>query len=300
MCIINEPPEIHFQRTTTSTPEQFVAGLIDFGPGRSKLFANSADEYLQVHYLGPSEADVTEGSGGIWERLHYNWSEPDHVVLATTDSNVWGGTSGYIYTLTRQPNGTTDIDVVIIREGKSFKGRVLTFVLRTIGRRVLERAFEKSVQAIEARNGPRRDTPHLKSNFGNEPSSEEQLAMTRGIITATDTLEIIVRPGDEGSTVCLRGRLNIDSSPALRDQLLAMIRAQSPQAVIVDFSDVSYVDSSGIATLIEGLKMARQRKTTLCLQGLQGRLLHLFEVTGMSALFENSGCGSASSKSKVS
>jgi len=124
--------------------------------------------------------------------------------------------------------------------------------------------------------------------------------MTRGIITATDSLQITVRSGDEGSTVFLRGRLNIDSSPALRDQLLAMLQAQSPRAVIVDFSDVSYVDSSGIATLIEGLKIARMRQTTLCVQGLQDRLLHLFQVTGMSTLFEKSGCGIASSESKVS
>jgi hypothetical protein len=46
-----------------------------------------------------------------------------------------------------------DIDVVVVGEGKSRKGRVLGFVLRTIGRRVLERAFENSVKAIEARNG---------------------------------------------------------------------------------------------------------------------------------------------------
>src|SRR6266849_9798550 len=38
---------IHLHQTTTSTPEQYVAGLTDFGPGRSNLFGNSADEYLQ-------------------------------------------------------------------------------------------------------------------------------------------------------------------------------------------------------------------------------------------------------------
>ena len=124
--------------------------------------------------------------------------------------------------------------------------------------------------------------------------------MIRGIVSAADSLEIAIHHGEEGSTVRLSGRLNIDSSPALRDRLLAMLQAQSPQAVIVDFSDVSYVDSSGIATLIEGLKMARQRQTTLCLHGLQGRLLHLFEVTGMSTLFEKNGCESASLESKVS
>src|ERR1700756_347549 len=117
--------------------------------------------------------------------------------------------------------------------------------------------------------------------------------MTKGTVPTTDGLEIVLDHGKEGSIVRLRGRLHVDSSPALRDQLVAMLQAQSPAAVIVDLADVTYVDSSGIATLIEALKMARLRQTTLCVQGLQGRLLHLFQVTGMSALFEKSGCGTA-------
>jgi hypothetical protein len=145
--------QLHFHRTTTLTPEQYVAGLTDFGPGRSKLFGNSADEYLKVHRLGNSEADVTEGSGGIWERLHYDWSNINRVVLTTTDSNIWGGASGHIYRFTRNPNGTTDIDVDVVREGKNLKGKMLGLVLGTIGKSVLEKGFEGSVQAIEARNG---------------------------------------------------------------------------------------------------------------------------------------------------
>src|SRR5215471_13091027 len=125
--------EIHFHETTTSTPEQFIEALTDFGLGRSKLFGNSADAYLKVHRLGRLEADVTEGSGGIWERLHYDWSDPNHVVLTTTDSNVWGGSSGHTYTFTRRPDGTTEIDVDVVREGKNLRGRVLGLVVRTIG-----------------------------------------------------------------------------------------------------------------------------------------------------------------------
>jgi hypothetical protein len=149
--------ELHFHQTTKVTPEQYLAALTDFGPGRSKLFGNSADEYLKVHHRGPTEADVTEGSGGIWERLHYDWSDPNRVVLATTDSNVWGGTSGHTYTFRRQDNGMTDIDVLVVRDGKNFKGRVLSFVLRTIGRGVLEKAFKNSIRAVEARNGAARE-----------------------------------------------------------------------------------------------------------------------------------------------
>ena len=144
---------IYLQQKTVLTPEQYVAGLTDFGPGRSQLFENSADDYLEVHEQGPTQADITEGSGGIWERLHYDWSDPNHVVLTTTDSNTWGGASGYAYEFTRQSDGTTVIDLAIVREGKNLKGNLLGFVLGTVGKGVLEKAFKKSVKAIEARNG---------------------------------------------------------------------------------------------------------------------------------------------------
>jgi len=147
---------IHLHQRTILTPEQYIDGLTDFGPGRAKLFGNSADEYLKVHDRSSSQADVTEGSNGIWERLHYDWSDPNRVVLTTTDSNVWGGASGHTYTFTRLPDGTTDIDVVIVRDGKNLKGRALGLVVGTIGRGVLEKAFVNSVKAIEARNSTAR------------------------------------------------------------------------------------------------------------------------------------------------
>ena len=147
---------IHLHQRTILTPEQYIDGLTDFGPGRAKLFGNSADEYLKVHGRSSSQADVTEGSNGIWERLHYDWSDPNRVVLTTTDSNVWGGASGHTYTFTRLPDGTTDIDVVIVRDGKNLRGRALGLVVGTIGRGVLEKAFVNSVKAIEARNSTAR------------------------------------------------------------------------------------------------------------------------------------------------
>ncbi len=110
---------IPVHQTTTLTPEQFIAGLTDFGPGRSDLFPNSADRYLVVHDQGPGQADVTEGSSGVWERLHYDWSDPSRAVLTTTDSNVWGGNSGHTYTFTQSPDGTTDIDVAVVHEART-------------------------------------------------------------------------------------------------------------------------------------------------------------------------------------
>jgi hypothetical protein len=144
---------IHLEEKTTATRDQFIAGLTDFGPGRSELFGRSADGYLKVHDESPGHADVTEGSGGVWERLSYDWSDPDHVVLTTTDSNLWGGSSGHTYTFKRLPDGATEVDAVVVREGKNLKGRMLGAVLAVAGRRVLGKELKKTVRAIEARNG---------------------------------------------------------------------------------------------------------------------------------------------------
>ena len=62
-------------------------------------------------------------------------------------------------------NGTTDIDVVIVREGKTFKGKVLGLVLGTIGRSFLKKAFQNSVKAIVVR------TARLERQANHEPGS---------------------------------------------------------------------------------------------------------------------------------
>jgi hypothetical protein len=143
---------LHFKATTTATPEQFVAALTDFGPGRADVFPNSTDDELTVHSQGPTEADVTEGSKGIWERLHYDWSDPDRVVLTTTDSNTWSNKSSHTYTFKRESGGMTEVDYTVVRDGKTLKGHLLGLVVGTVGKGVLKKAFDQTVNAIEARS----------------------------------------------------------------------------------------------------------------------------------------------------
>jgi hypothetical protein len=145
-------PTFHFTKTTTATPEQFVAALTDFGPGRSEIFPNSADGYMKVHDRGATTADVTEGSSGVWERLRYDWSDPNHVVLTTTDSNIWGGNSGHSYTLHRNTDGTTTLNVDVVRDGKGLKGHLFGAVVSVGGKRVLDKALNNTIRAVEARN----------------------------------------------------------------------------------------------------------------------------------------------------
>jgi len=143
---------IHFTEKTLATPEQFVEALTDFGPGRKQLFPNSDDKYLEVHSSGVDHADVTEGSAGIWERLAYDWSDPHRVVMTTIDSNLWGGASSHTYTFTPLPDGSTQLDVVVVREGKNVKGRLTGVLLGSVGKGVLAKALKSTIMAVEARN----------------------------------------------------------------------------------------------------------------------------------------------------
>ena len=145
---------IEMHATTTATPQQYIAALTDFGPGRSKIFVNSTDGYLKVHERSANHADVTEGAKGYWERLSYDWSDPTRVVARTVDSNTWGGESGHTYSFKRNVDGTTDIDYVVVRDGKHAKGRFLGVVLRTVGKSKVVKPFRDSVKAVEALNDP--------------------------------------------------------------------------------------------------------------------------------------------------
>jgi len=144
--------------STTATPEQFIAALTDFGPTRSEIWVNSQPKFLVVHDQGDTWADVTEGSsaaGAIWERLRYDWSNPNDIVLTTTDSNTWGSKSGHRYTLTSNADGSTTLRAVMVRDGISIKGRFVALLLQLMGKSFLGKSLRTSLRAIEARNAGR-------------------------------------------------------------------------------------------------------------------------------------------------
>jgi anti-sigma B factor antagonist len=97
----------------------------------------------------------------------------------------------------------------------------------------------------------------------------------------------------------LSGRLTIDSSPELRNRLLAQLQEEPLENLVIDLSEVPYMDLSGVATLLEALKIAHGRKTGFQLIGLHDRPRYLFEITGLLPLFETCGHISAPSISKA-
>jgi anti-anti-sigma factor len=91
--------------------------------------------------------------------------------------------------------------------------------------------------------------------------------------------------GNECSTK-LAGNITIDSSPELRRVLLRILKAPDCGRLTLDFSEVVYIDTSGLAVLLEVLRAARQLGKSLQLSGLRERPRYLLESTGILRLFE--------------
>lgn len=86
--------------------------------------------------------------------------------------------------------------------------------------------------------------------------------------------------------VWLSGRITIDSSPDLHVLLLRQVYLQGCQTLTVDFHDVAYVDTSGLAMLVEILKVAHDQGKELRLSGLRERPRYLLEATRLLHLFD--------------
>jgi anti-sigma B factor antagonist len=110
-------------------------------------------------------------------------------------------------------------------------------------------------------------------------------------LASRGSISITVDHSESDTLVRLNGRIDVDSSPDLRDCLSTILSEERlTRAITVDLAGVPYIETSGIATLIEALRIARHRQTTFCLQGISGSVFRLFEVTGVLALFESRDC----------
>jgi anti-sigma B factor antagonist len=90
----------------------------------------------------------------------------------------------------------------------------------------------------------------------------------------------------EDSFAKLAGSIAIDSSPELRRVLLRIVKTPDCRRLTLDFSEVVYIDTSGLAVLIEVLRSARQLGKSLRLTGLRERPRYLLESSGLLRLFD--------------
>ena len=117
--------------------------------------------------------------------------------------------------------------------------------------------------------------------------------------TTSRELSISVFDCEGGALIRLNGRISIGSSPGLRNRLLQILDRESLSTLTIDLTAVTYIDLSGVATLVEALKISRRRKSLLQLRGLRDRPRYLLEVTGLIGIFETNGRVNDSSASRV-
>ena len=91
----------------------------------------------------------------------------------------------------------------------------------------------------------------------------------------------------QGRTILIVGeeRLDASNSGELREIMLNLLEAGGQQLVI-DLSQVNFIDSSGLGALLSGFKSANLRSGSLVLAGLQSRVQSMFELTRLQRVFE--------------
>jgi anti-sigma B factor antagonist len=97
----------------------------------------------------------------------------------------------------------------------------------------------------------------------------------------TDHLETSVRREPGGAILDLRGEINGFGQEAL-NAAYAEAEAKDPEAIILNFEDVDYINSTGIALIVGLLARARASKRRLLAYGLSDHYVEIFEITRLS------------------
>ena len=95
-------------------------------------------------------------------------------------------------------------------------------------------------------------------------------------------LQLATRHEGDVSVVSARGEVDVFSAPDLDTELDALIAAGSAR-LVVDLSDVAFLDSTGLGVLVKALKHAREAGGWLHLVVTSDRIRKIFEITGLDA-----------------
>ncbi len=102
----------------------------------------------------------------------------------------------------------------------------------------------------------------------------------------TDARDLEVRQETTGNATVLTpvGEIDLSRAPALRTHLTAAL-GTGPMRLVIDLSEVPYMDSSGVATFVEAMQLANKRGSRLFLCGLQERVQSIFEIARLDMVF---------------
>lgn len=99
-------------------------------------------------------------------------------------------------------------------------------------------------------------------------------------------LEIDIVRNGPCSVVHIQGDIDLKTSPEVRSTILDLFDKRGQERVILDLKGVNYIDSSGVASLVEGLQEAKRRNARFILSGLNAAPRHVLDLTRLTSVFE--------------
>ena len=99
-------------------------------------------------------------------------------------------------------------------------------------------------------------------------------------------MELTTRDSGTATIVDVVGDITLYNSPDMRKVLIDLLKTQRKPRVIVNMLSVKYIDRAGVASLVEGLKIARDLKSSFALYGLSRTAREVLELTRLIKVFE--------------
>lgn len=98
-------------------------------------------------------------------------------------------------------------------------------------------------------------------------------------------LKVERHPGDDLPVVAVAGEVDVHSAPQLREGLIAELQSATT-AVVVDLTDVGFLDSTGLGALVAVRTAAGEKGAALPLVCTSDRIMKLFTITGLDGVFD--------------
>ncbi|MEV0175508.1 hypothetical protein AB0I00_30900 [Streptomyces sp. NPDC050803] len=138
---------VQFHLVSALSPKDVLEVLTDFGPARAEAWPTIDAEHFEVHDLGDTWAEVTEGTAAAWERARYEWEpDGDTVTITTLDSKLFGAGGGWVFRMTPETDGTR-VDVELTRQPSTLKGKMLAALLPVAAPASLRKSFAGPLRA---------------------------------------------------------------------------------------------------------------------------------------------------------
>jgi anti-sigma B factor antagonist len=98
-------------------------------------------------------------------------------------------------------------------------------------------------------------------------------------------MNIGIETTDKGTVIRLSGRLDMNTSPDFRKAALSLCGKGKCKSLTIDLAEVCFIDTSGLATLVETLVASKDRRMRLTLSGLGEKVRYLIDVNGLTEFF---------------